>query len=106
MTTIVDYLRTLSAYPIPVSTLVTIAEGRGLRPYDYWREETNTQYQKAVADVLMWLSNAPDVSQGGQSYSLSDDQRKQLRARAMAIYHETGDAVRKQTIYGYKGSRL
>lgn len=63
-------------------------------------------YKKAVADVLMWLSNAPDVSQGGQSYSMTDDQRKQLRMRAMAIYQETGDDTRKQTIYGYKGSRL
>lgn len=106
MATIVDNLRALSAYPIPASTLVTIAEGRGLRPYDDWREEMNTQYQKAVADVLMWLSNAPDVSQGGQSYSMTDDQRKHLRARAMAIYQETGDDARKQTIYGYKGSRL
>ena len=106
MATIVDNLRALSAYPIPASTLVTIAEGRGLRPYDEWCEEANTLYQKAVADVLMWLSNAPDISQGGQSYSMTDDQRKQLRSRAMAIYHEAGDAVYKQTIYGYKGSRL
>lgn len=106
MATIVESLRALTAYPIPMPTLVSIAEGRELSPYDT-TNNTLPNYRKAEADVYMWLSNAPDVSQGGQSYSFTDEQRKHLRQQAMAIYEVTGEATAsKSTIYGYKGTRL
>lgn len=107
MATIVESLRALNAYPIPMSTLVTITEGRGLMPHDTLIDEAMHNYRKAEADVYMWLSNAPDVSQGGQTYSFSDEQRRHLRQQALAIYNEVGeDKVSKRTIYGYKGTRL
>lgn len=107
MATIVESLRALTAYPIPMQTLVTIAEGRGLMPHDTLIEEVMADYRKAEADVYMWLSNAPDVAQGGQNYSFSDEQRRHLRQQATAIYNEVGGAkVVKHTIYGYKGTRL
>lgn len=106
MATIVESLRALTAYPIPMPTLVSIAEGRGLSPYDT-TNNTLPNYRKAEADVYMWLSNAPDVSQGGQSYSFTDEQRKHFRQQAKAIYEATGEATAsKSTIYGYKGTRL
>lgn len=106
MATIVESLRALTAYPIPMPTLVSIVEGRGLSPYDT-TDNTLPNYRKAEADVYMWLSNAPDVSQGGQSYSFTDEQRKHFRQQAKAIYEATGEATAsKTTIYGYKGTRL
>lgn len=106
MATIVESLRALTAYPIPMQTLVSIAEGRGLSPYDI-TDNTLDNYRQSEADVYMWLSNAPDVSQGGQSYSFTDEQRKHLRQQAMAIYNEVGGTtVSRSTIYGYKGTRL
>lgn len=106
MATIVESLRALSAYPIPIPTLVSIAEGRDLSPYDY-TDASSVGFRKAQADVYMWLSNAPDVSQGGQSYSFTDEQRKFFRQQAKAIYEATGEAAAsKTTIYGYKGTRL
>lgn len=106
MATIVETLRALTAYPIPMQTLVSIAEGRGLSPHDI-TDNTLGNYRKAEADVYMWLSNAPDVSQGGQSYSFTDEQRKHFRQQAMVIYDEVGEAKgAKTTIYGYKGTRL
>lgn len=106
MATIVESLRALTAYPIPMPTLVSIAEGRGLSPYDT-TNNTLPSYRKAEADVYMWLSNAPDVSQGGQSYSFTDEQRKFFRQQAKAIYEATVEAAAsKATIYGYKGTRL
>lgn len=105
MATIVETLRSLNAYPMPMQTLVAIAEGRGLAPYD--TAEDSAAYRLATADVYMWLSNAPDVSQGGQSFSFSDEQRKHLRQRAQAIYGADDDTTTsKRTIYGYKGTRL
>ena len=101
--TIVETLRTLSAYPIPRTTLVAIAEARNLRPED---EATSSDaLNLAKGDVYMWLAVAPDVSQGGQSFSFSDEQRKHFRQMAHAMYAEVGVA-RTSTIYGWKGSRL
>ena len=105
MATIVEGLKALNAYPIPMQTLMCIAEGRGLEPYDTMTD--TAEYRLATADVYMWLSNAPDVSQGGQSFSLTDEQRKHLRQRAQAIYGAEGvNKTVKHTIYGYKGTRL
>lgn len=106
MATIVETFRALNAYPIPMPTLVSIAEARGLSPYDN-ADSTSRDFRMAEADVYMWLSNAPDVSQGGQSYSFTDEQRKHFRQQAMVIYDEVGEAKgAKSTIYGYKGTRL
>lgn len=101
--TIVEMLRTLSAYPIPRATLVAIAEARGVYADD--KAVEGTALELARADVYMWLATAPDVSQGGQSFTLGDEQRKQYRLMAQGIYAEQG-VTRKTTIYGWKGSRL
>lgn len=108
MPTIVDALRALNAYPIPVTALMLIAESRGLSVSTPISTEvmTKSAYMLAEADVYMWLADAPDVSQGGQSYSFSEDQRKCFRMRATAIYDRENSATKRTTIYGYKGSRL
>lgn len=110
MVTILDSLKSVNAYPIPLRTLVETAERRGVS----LNEEATPgilkgkAYNLAVADLLLWLSLAPNVSQGGQSYSFTDDQRTQFRNRAKALYGEygAGDEAGSKTIYGYKGSRL
>lgn len=104
MATIVESLKALTAYPIPMTTLVSIAEGRGLSPHDIVFDIA--EYTLATADVYMWLSNAPDVAQGGQSYSFTDEQRRYFRQQATAIYNEAGSTKTTKTIYGYKGTRL
>jgi hypothetical protein len=108
MATIVETLRTINAYPIPAQALATIATSRGLTPDAEFEGEliTLSAYALAQADVYMWLADAPDVSQGGQSYSFTDEQRKAFRARAISIYGQQEDARAPKSIYGYKGSRL
>lgn len=109
MVTVLDSLLSVSAYPIPLRTLVGAVESRGLNPTAEATQEVmqSDRYKLAKADVLMWLSLAPDVSQGGQSYSFSDDQRVQLRNRANALYGECEDNTDKpKPTYGYKGNRL
>lgn len=109
--TVLDAIRGISAYPVPQRTIGMIAKKRGLELDAVATEEilTGKAYNLATADILMWLSEAPDVSQGGQSYSFTDEQRKQLRLRANGLYDKydpTGDASERKTIYGYKGDRL
>lgn len=108
--TIREALQGVNAYPVPGTALASIAARRGL---DLDGEASadvilGKPYRLATADILMWLSIAPDVSQGGQSYSFTDAQRQQFRSRANAIYGECGEdaAAGSGTGYGYQGSRL
>ena len=110
MATILEALKGVNAYPVPLRTLVENAERRGL---DLSAEATKellngANYNLVVADLLLWLSFAPEISQGGQSFSFSDEQRVQLRNRANALYREfdATEAGTPKPIYGYKGNRL
>lgn len=109
METILESLKSVNAYPVPLRTFVEIAERRGL---SLTSEATQADlrgkdYKLATADLLLWLSLAPNISQGGQSYSFTDEQRQQFRNRANALFDEFGEETSSvQPTYGYKGSRL
>lgn len=110
MATVLESLKGINAYPIPLRSLVDAAEYRGL---DMTAEATQevmqtTAYKLTQADLLLWLSFAPNVSQGGQYYSFTDGQRTQLRNHAKALYKDFDDdsGSANKPIYGYKGSRL
>ena len=107
--TIQDSLKATTSYPIPLRTLITVTEGRGVSLTSEATQEIlkSSSYRLATADLLLWLSIAPDVSQGGQSYSFTDEQRKQMRRQAQAIYNELEpEIVANNQMYGYKGSKL
>lgn len=106
---VLDSLLAISAYPIPVRTVMAYAARRGIDTclevsYPIFGERG---YRLVTADLMMWLYYAPNVSQGGQSYSLTDAQRADFLRRARAIYDELGDEEAKKGIrYGYKGENL
>lgn len=109
METILESLKSVNAYPVPLRTIVEIAERRGLSlTSDATQAELRGKdYKLATADLLLWLSLAPNISQGGQSYSFTDEQRQQFRNRANALFDEFGEETSSvQPTYGYKGSRL
>ena len=65
-------------YPLPIATLDGVCIRRGLSrdaeaTTDVFR---SAAYRLAEADVLTWLAAAPNISQGGQTYAFTDDQRK------------------------------
>lgn len=108
-TTVQESLKGVNAYPVPLRTLIEVAEARGLSlTAEATKEVLDSEaYNLAVADLLLWLSIAPNISQGGQSYSFSEEQRTQLRNRANALFAKYGDdGAASKPIYGYKGSRL
>jgi hypothetical protein len=109
METILESLKSVNAYPVPLRTLVKIAEERGLSLTEEATKEVlrGKNYKLAYADLLLWLSLAPNISQGGQSYSFTDEQRQQFRNSAKALFDEFGEETSSvQPTYGYKGSRL
>jgi len=104
--TIIESLKCISGYPIPQNTLQNIAESRGLTPADENTPEVrkSREYKLANADVLTWLSQAPDVSQAGISYSFSDADRLNFRQKANLLYKECEEKPKSN--FGYKGNRL
>lgn len=109
MTTVTESLQGINAYPIPMRALDTIMAKRELNGDAEATKEIieGSAFTLARADVLIWLSRAPNVSQGGQSYSFSEDERKQFRLEAGSIYADLepdGDLTRIK--YGYRGDRL
>lgn len=102
-------LKSINAYPIPLRTLSETAERRGVALMDSATQDTLTSnaFRLAKADLLLWLSYAPNITQGGQSYSFTDEQRKEFRHEAQAIYNELEpQANAGRVTYGYKGGRL
>lgn len=71
-------------------------------------DEDKDSLRLAVADLYVWLYFAPNVGQGGQSYSFTDSQREWWKKQALAIYDELEDeeASALHGQYGYMGSRL
>lgn len=104
--TIRDLLRGVTAYPIPEETLDGILFQRGGGDP---QSLGGTALSLAKADLYRWLATAPDVSQGGQSYSLSSDVRAYYRQQANKLYLEGGEPKSIQIergTYGHKGERL
>ena len=108
MATVLDCLQSINTYPVQLRTFTEVAERRGV---DLTEEATAELLKGAAfslcrADILLWLSYAPAVSQGGISYSFTDEQRTQMRNEAQQIYKEQEEEHLPKTIYGYKGNRL
>lgn len=109
MITISEALKGTNAYPVPATKLEEVAVLRGVTLTDTATQDVlkSRVYKLAKADVLLWLSHAPNITQGGQSYSFTDEQRQQFRNQAKTLYDECGEvSAATKPIYGYKGSRL
>lgn len=107
--TILEALKGINPYPIPFRTLSEVADRRDI---DLTGEAdklatAGRTYRLAIADLFLWLAFAPDITQGGQSYSFTDAQRTEFKNKAYAVYDELKDSsASTKTIYGYKGSKL
>lgn len=104
-----EALKSINAYPVPMTVFDRIATERAINLGDELTAEgaRSKAYRLAKADILMWLSGAPNVSQGGQSYSFSDEQRDEMRDEARCIYNAAGEEDEAVgVVYGYKGDRL
>lgn len=107
--TILESLKSLSGYPIPRLSLENIAEECGLSASEAATEEQRATkpFKRAKARVYILLSEAPDVSQGGITYSFSDEDKKRFRMQAEALLEEIGDDTSALSDeYGWMGEDL
>ena len=112
MRTVCVLLRSVTNYPISANTIEALALKRGLDPSatadaDIVKSRT---YLLAEADVYRWLYLVANMSQGGQSYNFTAEDKEHFRIEANKTYRLFGedDMVLKEASvkYGYKGSRL
>ena len=109
MANVLEALKGINSYPVPLRTLDEIAQRRGVS-----LDETTTagvlkgkDFNLCRADLLLWLSYAPNITQGGQSYAFTDEQRTDMRNLAHQLYDEFEEEENvPKSIYGYKGKRL
>lgn len=101
--TITDSLKALSGYPIPADLIQNAIEESGLTDEECTLEvRRSNEYKSAKAKIYRFLEVAPNVSQGGISYSFSDEARKRYKRMAddlLAEIGEDGGGVE----YGYQG---
>lgn len=108
MSALVRFLGSLSSYPIPKATLENIALSSGIdTEAQLWPQTLQSkECKKAMAQVYLWLSMAPNVSQGGISFSFTEDERTRLRNQAKALFEEIGDGEDIGVAFGYVGEDL
>lgn len=107
MVTILEALKSINAYPIPLSVFTTAAEKVGLNLEDDATSEVinSDSFKLAQAEILTWLSSAPNVSQGGQSYDFSDSDKTNFINRASHLREDVNGDTDDQS-GGYVGDKL
>lgn len=107
---VLQALKSISGYPIPTATLQDIAGGCGLEAGEEATQEmrTTARFKRAQAKVYIYLSEAPNVSQGGISYSFSESERNRFLTRAKNILDSLGETDESLNVqdYGYQGEDL
>jgi hypothetical protein len=111
MATILDTLKNVSGYPLPIEAIESICLKRDIASIGESSAEilNSRTYRLAVADCYKWLSLAPNVNQADVSYSFAASDRDRFLQFANSIYRELKDDAyiqKVKTRYGYKGSRL
>lgn len=112
MRTVCELLKSVTNFPISANTIEALALKRGLdlgatADADMVKSRA---YLLTEADIYRWLYLVANMSQGGQSYNFTAEDKEHFRIEANKIYRLFGedDNILKETSikYGYKGSRL
>lgn len=112
MRTVCELLRSVTNFPVSANTLEALALKRGLNLNDLADAEMvkSRAYLLTEADIYRWLYLVANMSQGGQSYNFTAEDKEHFRLEANKTYRLFGedDMILKETSakYGYKGSRL
>ncbi len=109
MGTILQALKSITAYPVPAIQLEIIASRRALSLTDQITTSviTSKKFRLAEADVKKWLSTSPSLSEGGVSINFTAKERDFLRSEANVTYDEYGDVYgNSDPVFGYKGEDL
>lgn len=87
---VLESLAAINAYPIPQNTILSAINEAGMQPDEeatfVKREEP--EYKRAKAYLYRFLAEAPNISQGGVSYSFSSTDKELFRKKAEELLME------------------
>lgn len=112
MRTVCELLKSVTNFPVSANTIEALALKRGLDLGATADAEIvkSRAYLLTEADIYRWLYLVANMSQGGQSYNFTSEDKERFKLEANKTYRLFGedDMVLKETStkYGYKGSRL
>ena len=112
MRTVCELLRSVTNFPVPTSTIEALALKRGLDLGENADTEmvSSREYLLTEADIYRWLYLVANMSQGGQSYNFTSEDKERFKAeanRAYRLFGEDDKLLKGSSVkYGYKGSRL
>lgn len=100
-----EAIKAMSAYPMPMAAVENIAAEAGI---DAEAELTTDMrrgegFMRAKALVYAFLAEAPNVTQGGVSYSFSQSERTRFERKAASILAELGADDGGEVPCGYIG---
>lgn len=106
--TIEQALKSLSQYPVPSEFIETLLMRIGLSGQDILTQEMsqNRSYKQAMAEVYLYLSTAPSVSENGFSISLDSLAKASYKQMYEQLCNELSVCSSLKPEYGYKGEEL
>lgn len=98
-------IKAMSSYPIPAATIENIIEEAGLdAEADITKEmRASDQFKKAKALTYAFLSEAPNITQGGISYTFSEDERSRFQKKSSNLLAELWEDEGSDIPCGYIG---
>lgn len=86
-------IKAMSSYPIPAATVENIIDEAGLdADADITREvRASNEFKKAKALTYAFLAEAPNITQGGISYTFNEDERSRFAKKSNSLLAELGE---------------
>lgn len=86
-------IKAINGYPIPPGTIENIADEAGLKADDDITKEVraSNEWKKARALTYAFLAEAPNITQGGISYTFSEDERSRFATKSNRLLAEFGE---------------
>ena len=83
-------IKAMSSYPIPAATIENIIDEAGLDPGAEITKEIRASdpFKKAKALTYAFLAEAPNITQGGISYTFSEDERSRFAKKSNSLLAE------------------
>lgn len=104
MRTVIDALASISAYPVPLAVFDDAAGENGLDGMSEATDEVrkSAQFKRAKARIYRFLAEAPNVSQGGISYSFTSKEKDMFLKKAQSLLDDA-DGDNGGGCYGWMG---
>lgn len=101
-------LRSVTPYPLTADFIKSIAVGVGLSLDDMATEEVmnSRAYKQALGRIYLYLAEAPNVSQGGITFSFTEQDRIRYERKGNKLLQEATSGAERASRYGYKGENL